>query len=156
MQRRGSAAGNALAFAVELHRAPADGEVSGRLELLDERRRARSRPQLSAFRHGLVRMREDHRCGPHELVHRMRAGNEDSRVRSEIEHGEVCLVELVHDRFHLGMDAGVAREVGGQSVGELDDEAGGGAVFEDGAVRLQGSRCASESSAGGALFTCEA
>jgi hypothetical protein len=29
--------------------------------LLDERRRARSRPQLSAFGHGFVRMREDHR-----------------------------------------------------------------------------------------------
>ena len=54
-----SAAGHALAFAVELHRAPADGEVSGRLELLDERRRSRSRPQLSAFRYWLVRMRED-------------------------------------------------------------------------------------------------
>src|SRR5215813_8656218 len=75
-----SAAGNALAFAVELHRALADGEVSGRLELLGERRRARSRPQLSAFRHGLIRMREDHRCGLDQLVHRMRSGREDARV----------------------------------------------------------------------------
>ena len=56
-RRRGSASSDTVPFAVELHRASADGEVSGRLELLHERCRARSQPELPAFRDGLVRMR---------------------------------------------------------------------------------------------------
>ena len=59
-RRRGSASSDALPFAVELHRASADGKMRGALELLDERRGARSRPQFSAFRHGFIRVREDH------------------------------------------------------------------------------------------------
>ena len=31
------------------------------------------------------------------------------RVRAEIEHREIRLVEIVHDRFHLGVDAGIPR-----------------------------------------------
>src|SRR5215472_3948617 len=75
-----SASGCTFPVAVELHRAAAEGEVGGRLELLHERCRARARPELAAFGDGLVRMREDHRDGPHQLVHGMRAGDEDPRV----------------------------------------------------------------------------
>src|SRR5215472_676870 len=77
---RCSASSGAFPVAVELHRAAAEGEVGGRLELLHERCRARARPELAAFGDGLVRMREDHRDGPHQLVHGMRAGDEDPRV----------------------------------------------------------------------------
>src|SRR3974377_328459 len=42
-----SASRGASPSAVELHRAATEGEVGGRLELLHERRRARSRPELA-------------------------------------------------------------------------------------------------------------
>src|SRR5262249_11447723 len=71
---RGSAPRGALSPAVEFHGAAAQGEVGGRLELLHERRRARRGPQLAALGDGLVRMREDHRDGLHQVVHGMRAG----------------------------------------------------------------------------------
>src|SRR4051812_27184627 len=40
----GSTSRDALALAVELHHTSAEGEVTGGLQLLQERRRARSRP----------------------------------------------------------------------------------------------------------------
>ena len=67
----------------------------------------------------------------------MRAGNEDARVGPEIEYGEVGLVEFVDHGLHLGMDGRIAREVGGEPVAKLHHEAGGGAVFELGAVGVQ-------------------
>src|SRR5262249_39633608 len=54
---RFSAAGDALAFAVEFDGAFADREVGGRLKLLHERRRLAICPQLAAFRCGLVHVR---------------------------------------------------------------------------------------------------
>ena len=150
-----SAAGDAFALAVELHRAPADGEVAAALSCLMSaavREAGLSLPPSVTASFGCVRITDAGwtssfiACAP----------DIRSRVRPEIQHGEIRLVKFVHDRLHLGMNAGVAREVGGEPVGELDDEAGGGAVSEDGAVGFQVCGCASESRAGGTLFACEA
>src|SRR3989449_11745972 len=71
---RFSAAGNALAFAVEVHGALADREVGGRLDLLHERRRLGVCLKLAAFGRGLVHVREDHRRRPDEVIDGVRAG----------------------------------------------------------------------------------
>ncbi|MGZ8500200.1 MAG: hypothetical protein ACXW5W_17360 [Candidatus Binatia bacterium] len=87
---------------------------------------------------GLVRVGKHHRCGPDQLVHRVRGRLHCPGVGSEIEHCEIRFVVLAHDRFHLAVNAGVAREISGEPVGELDDEAGGRSEVEAGAVCAQG------------------
>src|SRR5947199_8072123 len=77
---RFSAAGKALAFAVEFHGALADREVGGRLNLLHERRRLGVCLKLAAFGGGLVHVREDHRRRLDEVIDGVRAGLEEARV----------------------------------------------------------------------------
>src|SRR5882762_5705758 len=117
-----SAAGDALAFAVEFHGALADREVGRRLDLLDERRRLGVCPQLAAFRRGLVHVREDYRGRLEEVIDGIRAGLEEARVRPEIDHGQARLVEIVDDRLHVTEHGRVARQVDDEPIGELHHE----------------------------------
>jgi hypothetical protein len=96
----------ALPTAVEFHPPTAYRKVHGALVQLDERGGARVRFQLSVLGCGLVHMRCDDGRRPDELVHRMRRRKRGHRVRAEIEQGEIRLVEIAYDRFHLG-----AREI---------------------------------------------
>src|SRR5205823_2981931 len=113
-----SAAGDALAFAVEFHRALADCEVDGRLDLLHERRRLGVWLKLSAFRRGLVHMRKDHRGRLEKVIDGVRAGLEEARVRPEVDHGQARFVEIADDRLHVAEDGRVARQVGDEPVAE--------------------------------------
>src|SRR5205814_9302556 len=127
---RFSAAGNALAFAVEFHGALADREVGGRLDLLHERRRLGVCLKLAAFGRGLVHVREDHRRRLDEIIYGVRAGLEEARVRPEVDHGQTRLVEIADDRLHVAEDGRVARQIGAEPVGELHHEADRWAVAE--------------------------
>src|SRR5215468_9482074 len=132
-----SATGDALAFAVEFHRALADREVGGRLNLLYDCRRLGICPQLAVFRRGLVHVREDHRGRLEQLVDGVRAGLEHTRVRPEVDDGQVRLVQIVDNDLHVAEDGRVARQVRDEPVGELHNEADWWTVPELGAISFQ-------------------
>jgi len=54
-----------------------------------------------------------------ELVHRVGARHHGSRARSKIQHRKIRFVIFVHDRFHLGMYAGIAGQIDGEFVVNL-------------------------------------
>ena len=138
MPRQTSTTGHAAALSVELHGAPADGQVRRRPELVDYRRGTRLRTENSTFRGGLVHMRENHRRRLDQFVDHVGGRHVDAGVVTQVEYGEVRPVKFVDDRSHLRVDTGIARKPGGQSVGELHDIACGRTVLENRAVGLKG------------------
>ena len=83
-------------------------------------------------------MGEDHGHGLDEHVHRIGARRYGQRAGTQVQHREGRLVVLVDDRLHLGVDPGVAREIRGEPVGELQDVTGRRPEDEAGAVRREG------------------
>src|SRR5258707_2408903 len=79
-------------------------------------------------------MRCDDGRRPDEFVYRMRRRKRGHRVRAEIEQSEIRLVEIVHDRFHLAVDAGIPRQVGREPIGKFDDKSGWGPRLDAQAV----------------------
>ena len=97
-------------------------------------------------------MRSDDGRWPDELVHRVRRRKRGHRVRAQIEYREIRLVVLVHDRFHLGVDAGIPRQINREPIGELDDEAGRRPRSTPAPSAARLFRSASESRLSGRLF----
>ncbi len=106
--------------------------MHGKLAQLDERGGAGVWYYLASCGCDFVHVCGDHGGRFDEFIDRVRGRRRGHRVRAEIEHGEVRFVEFINDRFHLGVDTGIPRQVNRKPVRKLDDKAdrGTGSGFD--------------------------
>src|ERR1022692_1964044 len=121
-----SAPRHAFSVGVELHSLARARNVSRNLDGLHEGFRLAARPNLAADGPDFVGVRWDHRSWLHELIDHVGglhgAGGE---AVAHVHHGELRVVVVAHDPLLIRDDAGVAGEIGHETVAKPQDISSG-------------------------------